>query len=184
VPEGRHHRPLPGLALRTGYGIRVSGIMNLYARFRADRSSIGTGPFRRGVAHTSRRGAAVVELAVLLPLLVLLFIGTVDFGRIFYFSLTLQNAARAGALYASDPETQHESPFASVQEAALADATNLDPQPTITQTSGTDGTGRNYVEVTASYTFDTITGFPGIPSTVDIRRTVRMYEAAMTPDSW
>jgi Flp pilus assembly protein TadG len=127
---------------------------------------------------------AVVELAVILPLLVLLFVGTVDFGRVFYFSLTLENCARAGALYASDPETQQESPFASVQEAALADATNLSPQPTITQKSGTDGTGRTYVEVTASYTFRTLTAVPLIPDTININRSVRMYEAAMIPNTY
>ncbi len=57
----------------------------------------------RGTAHHGRRGVAVVELAVLLPLLVFLFVVTVDFARVYYFSLTLQNCARAGAMYASDP---------------------------------------------------------------------------------
>jgi Flp pilus assembly protein TadG len=127
---------------------------------------------------------AVTELAVLLPLLVLLFVITVDFARVYYFSLTLQNCARAGALYASDPQVADESPFASTEEAALADATNLTPQPTITQTSGVDESGRSYVEVTAAYTFQGLTGFPGIPKQVDLTRSVRMYTAAITPDSY
>ena len=128
-----------------------------------------------------RSGTAVVELALLLPLLVFLFLVAADFARIFYFSLTLTNCARAGALYASDPATMPESPFANVQAAALADATNLSPQPSITQTMAADGAGRSYVEVTAAQTFSTITGFPGIPKTVQLRRTVRMYIAAATP---
>jgi Flp pilus assembly protein TadG len=128
-----------------------------------------------------RTGTAVVELALLLPLLVFLFLVAADFARIFYFSLTLTNCARAGALYASDPVTTGESPFPSVQAAALADATNLSPQPTITQTSGTDPAGRAYVEVRAAHTFNTITGFPGIPSSIELQRTVRMYVAAVTP---
>src|SRR5690349_5758726 len=99
-----------------------------------------------------RRGAAAVELAVLLPLLVFLFVITVDFARIYYFTLTLQNCARAGALYASDPFVADESPFASTQAAALADATNITPQPTISQTNGTDIAGRSYVDVKAVYT--------------------------------
>lgn len=55
---------------------------------------------------------------------------------IYYSSLTLQNCARAGAMYASDPHVARESPFASADEAALADATNLSPLPTIHSTCG------------------------------------------------
>jgi Flp pilus assembly protein TadG len=128
------------------------------------------------------RGVAVVELAVLLPLLVFIFLVTIDFARVFYFSLSLTNCARAGALYASDPSTADESPFASAQAAALADATNFNPQPTISTSSGADSQGRTYVSVTASYTFQTMTGFPGIPSQIPLQRTVTMYRSAAIPD--
>jgi Flp pilus assembly protein TadG len=125
----------------------------------------------------------VVELAVMLPLLVFLFVVAVDFARIYYFSLTLTNCARAGALYASDPATADESPFDSYQDAALADATNLDPQPELSQTTGTDASGRTYVEVTAKYTFSTVTVFPGVPSEMSLSRSVRMYQSAITPSA-
>jgi Flp pilus assembly protein TadG len=138
----------------------------------------------RSKGTSRRRGAAVVELAVLLPLLVFLFLVAADFARVFYFSLTLTNCARAGALYASDPAIQAESPFASTEEAALADATNLTPQPTITQASGVDANGRSYVEVTAAHTFGTITGFPGIPNSINLQRTVRLYVAIITPTNY
>jgi Flp pilus assembly protein TadG len=118
----------------------------------------------------------------LLPLLVFLFVITVDFARVYYFSLTLQNCARAGAMYASDPGVANESPFASTEEAALSDATNLSPAPTITQTSGTDASGRLYVEVSAAYSFKSITGYLGLPELMNITRSIRMYSAAMTPD--
>jgi Flp pilus assembly protein TadG len=139
-----------------------------------------TWPVRSG---PRRRGAAVVELAVLLPLLALMFVIAVDFARVFYFSLTLQNCARSGALYASDPYVADESPFANTQAAALSDASNISPPPTITQSQGVDGTGRAYVEVAASHTFNTITGFPGVPNQVNLRRSVRMYIAAITPNT-
>jgi Flp pilus assembly protein TadG len=140
---------------------------------------------RRASRPTRRRrtGTAVVELALLLPLLVLLFLVAADFARVYYFSLTLTNCARAGALYASDPAIMLESPFPSVQAAALADATNISPSPTITQSSGADALGRPYVEVTAAHTFGTITGFPGIPDSTQLRRTVRMCVAANTPST-
>jgi len=135
-------------------------------------------------ARKRRWGAVVVEMAVLAPLLVFLFLVATDFARIFYVSLTLTNCARAGAIYASDPTLQAESPFASVQAAALADATNISPAPTITQANGVDANGRVYVEVTANHTFSTITGFPGIPHTMNLQRTVRLYVAAKSPTSF
>jgi Flp pilus assembly protein TadG len=127
---------------------------------------------------------AVVELAILLPLLAFLFVVAVDFGRVYYFSLTLQDCARAGALYASDTHVADESPFASAEEAALADAANLSPPPTITTGTGVDATGRSYVEVTAAYAYQSITHFPGIPNQMNLTRSVRMYRAAITPNSY
>ena len=131
-----------------------------------------------------RRGAAVVELAVVLPLLIFLFLVAIDFARVYYFSLTLTNCARAGALYACDPALFDESAFPSMEAAALADATNISPAPNITSSQGTDASGRSYVQVTASYTFETITGFPGIPSDIELNRTVKMYVLANTPTNY
>ena len=136
-----------------------------------------------GSAPEFRRGAAVVELAVLLPLLAFLFVISVDFARVYYYSVTLTNCARAGAMYASDPTTNAESPFVNFQAAALADATNIDPPPAVSSTNGVDSSGRAYVEVTVSYTFKTITGFPGVPNQVDLVRTVRMNVSASVPKS-
>ena len=138
----------------------------------------------RRKVNSARLGAAVMELAVLLPLLALLFVIAVDFSRAFYFSLTLQNCARAGALYASDPFVAHESPFASCEEAALSDATNLSPAPTITQTNGTDADGRAYVEVTATFPYRTVLQFPGIPAEMTLTRSVRMYVAGIIPNTF
>jgi Flp pilus assembly protein TadG len=142
-------------------------------------------PSRAAHVHRNRprRGAAVVELAILLPLLVFLFVIAADFARVYYFSLTLQNCARSGALYASDPWVAQESPFASYQAAALSDATNLTPQPTISSKGGNDAIGRPYVEVTAAYTFSTITRFPGVPNQLKLQRSVKMYIAAISPEA-
>ena len=64
----------------------------MYLRFhtlRAHRKTSSANIGRR------RSGAAVVELAVLLPLLVLCFVLAVDFARVFYFSLTLVGLSQA-----------------------------------------------------------------------------------------
>lgn len=49
--------------------------------------------------HGSLSAQALVELAVLLPILLLLILGAMDFGRMFYTKMVLTNAAREGANY-------------------------------------------------------------------------------------
>ena len=123
----------------------------------------------------------MVELAILSPLMVMLFVLACDFARVFHFSLTLTNCARAGALYASDPLVADESPFANSSEAARADAGNMTPAPVVKERFGVDESGREWVEVSAEYEFNTITGFPGIPNKVTLTRTVRMFIAGPIP---
>ena len=129
--------------------------------------------------HRSRSGAAALELAIVLPLLALLLVIVVDFCRVFYYSVTLSNCARNGALYASDPYSALASTYTSVQAAAVADASNLNPLPNVTYGYGTSATGpftqaapsldaagnaTGYVSVTVTWQFKTVTNFPGIPS--------------------
>ena len=47
----------------------------------------------------SDSGAALVEMAVVMPLLLLMVLGVGDFGRVHYRAITLSHAARAGAAY-------------------------------------------------------------------------------------
>lgn len=122
------------------------------------------------------QGVAAVELAILLPFLVFLFVICFDFARVFYYSQTLTNCARNGAIYSSNLVTA-QSPYSSVQEAALADAGNLSPAPTVTSTTGTDGAGNPYVRVTVAWQFQTIASPPGVPSTVNLSRTCQMRVA-------
>jgi Flp pilus assembly protein TadG len=125
-------------------------------------------------ASSLRRGAATAELAVLAPFIAFLFVISIDFARIFYFSQIIENCARQGALCASDPKAPAFNLYTSVQQAALADAPDLSPQPTVTSTTGTDQAGNAYVSVTVSWQFQTITGFPGVPNNVNLSRTVQM----------
>jgi Flp pilus assembly protein TadG len=131
-----------------------------------------------------RTGVASVEFALLLPFLLLLFLISIDFGRIFYYSMTVSNCARNGALWQCDPYAQAESPYKTLNEAALADAFNINQpgsQPKVSYKTGTDGTNNDYVEVTATYKFQSVTAFPLIPSNFDLTRTVRMPVAPKNP---
>ena len=50
------------------------------------------------------RGQSIVELALIIPIAMLLLAGTLDMGRLFYARVAIENAAREGAVFgASDP---------------------------------------------------------------------------------
>ena len=51
--------------------------------------------------RNDQRGADLVELALMLPLLLLVLLGVADFGRAMHTYITITNAAREGARYAS-----------------------------------------------------------------------------------
>src|SRR5262249_4910977 len=62
----------------------------------------------RALRRGARRGVAAVELAVLSPCLALLFVITVDFARLFYYKLTIDNCARNGAIFGSNLRSYQE----------------------------------------------------------------------------
>lgn len=133
-----------------------------------------------GRCGEKRSGVAAVELAVMLPFLMFLFVVAVDWSRIFYFSVIVNNCARNGAVWAVDPWSTNRSPYATLTDAALADAPNLNPPPKVTTATGVDDYG-SYVDCTVSFEFQTVTNYPGVPKTNPIVRTVRVYQAPRLP---
>ena len=56
---------------------------------------------REGLARASRaKGSSLVEFALIVPLFFILIFGIIDFGRIFFIELTLQNALRQAGRFA------------------------------------------------------------------------------------
>jgi Flp pilus assembly protein TadG len=70
------------------------------------------------------KGSAVVELAIVFPILLLLFVGTAELGRLFYTYTTLAKATKSGARYLSNSRdfTSSDAPTAA---AALQNAQSL-----------------------------------------------------------
>jgi Flp pilus assembly protein TadG len=126
-----------------------------------------------GHSHSSRPGAATVELALLAPFLAFIFLIAVDYGRVFYYAITLENAARRGALYGC-LDAAHSVDTSGIRTAALTDATDISPAPTITSKVTTDSNSDATVEVTVNFTFQTITNYPGIPNATNLSRKVAM----------
>ena len=154
-----------------------------------------------GSRHSVRKGVQVLEFAVLLPFLAFMFVIVIDWARIFYYSITVTNCARNGAMYYARAQsaTTTTAPYTDdglvnlylnaspdpVTAAALADASDLAPAPTVTKNTGSDTYGP-YVEVTVSYAFQTVTHFSVatfvVPSSTNVTSTVRMYVPPESPN--
>jgi|GEM_PF-1971226 len=80
----------------------------------------------------SEKGQAILELALMLPVLVLIFLPLVDLGRLFYFGMTLTHAVRAGAQYgiAQNIVGANSTAFATIESnikgSAVAAGANID----------------------------------------------------------
>jgi hypothetical protein len=53
----------------------------------------------------SECGSSLIEMAFIMPLLLLILFGVVDFGRAYYLEIEVAGAARAGAVYGSQYPT-------------------------------------------------------------------------------
>jgi Flp pilus assembly protein TadG len=136
-------------------------------------------PDRR--AGGARRGEAATELAIVVTVLSFMLVATTDFARVFYYYLTVTNCARNGALYGCQ-DSAHSTDTSGIQTAALSDAGNVSPQPTVTSATGNDSSKNPYVAVTVTYSFSTIVDYLGIPSTINLSRTVQMRVAQKSPN--
>lgn len=151
-------------------------------------------------SRRQRRGASTVELAILLPFICFMFALAVDYARIFYFAVTLENCARNGAYYASNyPNANHIYSdiygYKTMNEAIMSDAVNVSsmaatPDPTYQVQYGATEDGpwtssetstSQYVKVTVSWTFQSLTNFPPLPESVPMSRTVIMKMAPAIP---
>jgi len=144
----------------------------------ASRLSGIVGRFRR-----SQFGGAAVELAVVSPLLLLLIIGVLDYGRAFYTSITVANAARAGAEYGAQGPVQS-ADVAGMKDFAQGDGAEAGTltlsarrycecggaAATCTTTCVGGAAPDVFVEVTATKALNMLLPYPGLPSTLSISR--------------
>jgi Flp pilus assembly protein TadG len=69
-------------------------------------------------------GQSIVELAIMLPVVLLLLFGAIDFGQYMYTSIHVGNAARAGVQFGAQSDTTA-GDTAGMNAAALADAPEI-----------------------------------------------------------
>lgn len=151
--------------------------------------------------NSPERGQAMLEVALLLPMLLLLALGVIELGRYAYMGILVGNAARAGAAYGAQSLPQSVD-LIGIQTAADNDFQNGQNLSSLTVTSsvscGCDSngtvapavcsTGSNVaagtctagghwvvmVSVTASGSFSSLFKYPGIPSPFSISKTATL----------
>ncbi|MBB5057484.1 Flp pilus assembly protein TadG [Granulicella aggregans] len=133
------------------------------------------------------RASSLIECALLLPMVIVLLLGSVDFGRAFYVNLEVAAAAEAGALYG----VQNPADTSGMQAAAILDAPDINLLSS-TATYGTecsDGTmvtasnlpvpscsvnAVTYVEVTTSMVYKPYFTYPGMGATWSLASKARL----------
>lgn len=126
------------------------------------------------------RGQSAVELALITPILVVLLLVAADFGRVFYTSIAVNNAARAGAQYGSH------SIVTAADSTGIAAAARTDGWTSLGVTASqctclsstnvaacatsycTNSPSASYVTVTVTAPFTTLVKYPGLPSSITL----------------
>jgi len=117
------------------------------------------------------------EFALILPVLLLIVVACIDFGRVMYSSIALQNAARAGAAYAAmnnytgstlgiwKANVEQAARDEFVQQFGLSGGSVGVTVPTPTVEAG----GLRRVRVTVTYnSFQLFTPLPGLPNNLTL----------------
>jgi len=132
----------------------------------------------------------LAELAVAIPILFVVMLGAIDFGRVWTEGLALSNAVRAGAQYGSESTVAALDTSGikrSVQEdlASMMDTSDIKSILVTSYCECADGTtvdcddkcGVNqphtYVQVRVDKKFETMFPYPGVPKEVTLVRQAR-----------
>src|SRR5579864_7701043 len=126
--------------------------------------------------RNDRTGTSFIETALLLPMMLLLCCGTMDFARVVYAGIEIASAARAGVQFgAVSPGNSGNT--SGMTQAALTDAADLGSSVTASASNFCTCSGSTvdcsatcngaapfgYVSVTANYTFNSVIPYPGVP---------------------
>jgi Flp pilus assembly protein TadG len=139
---------------------------------------------RRTTHSARRRGVAATELGLVLPLLMMIVLGAIDFGRFAYAYIAVTNAARAGAGFGilhPYTATSESTWRANVRSAAVDElrtvidgSTFTDDDVTVTTSRVIESDGLQRITVTVAFPFQTLVPWPGIPNRVPLTRPIVM----------
>lgn len=127
--------------------------------------------FRRKTER--RRGAAVVEAALVLPIFFMVVLGIVEFGRAFMISQMLQNSAREGcrkavtgayssATVSSDIKTELAAAGVKAADVTVTITVTVESgNPAVANNEVSSATTKDLVSVTVSVPFSKVALIPG-----------------------
>ncbi len=101
----------------------------------------------RPAARRSERGAAAIEFALVLPVLIMLVFGIIEFGRGYHAKVELTGAVREGARELALGKSSAEAAAATIDAAPGIALTSSDISTVACPAGGAEGTAR----VTATY---------------------------------
>ncbi|MFS0717440.1 TadE family protein [Arthrobacter sp. 1P04PC] len=110
------------------------------------------------MSKTSERGAVAVEFALLAPVLVMLLLGIMEFGRAYNVQVSLSSAAREGVRVMAINNNPAAARIAVKNAAPQLQPAITDANITVSPSPCTSGA---QVTVTISYTLSTMTGIAG-----------------------
>lgn len=130
-----------------------------------------------------RCGTTALELVCVLPVLLALVLGAADLGRFAHFDNVLSNAVRVGAEYGAthrrtllNAEAWEQRLITAIhEEAAHLPGFDADRLQIAVDTSQ-EHDGRLIVDVEATYPFEMIVDWPGLPELFDIQCSVAYEE--------
>ena len=117
------------------------------------------------MSKTTERGAVAVEFALLAPVLVMLLLGIMEFGRAYNAQVTLSSAAREGVRVMAINNNATAARTAAKNSATALKPVLTDTNITITPATCTTGT---QVTLKITYSLSTMTGIAG-PFTMEGR---------------
>ena len=125
----------------------------------------------------SRRGVALVELAISLTLLLTIVLGCVDAGRFAYSYISVSNATSEAATFASlhapGEFGEMEQWTAAVRQRAIDEAPRLNPQIAAADFNvDTSVLSQGLISVSVAYTFETLVPWPHLPQQYPMNRRV------------
>jgi len=125
---------------------------------------------------SNRDGNVAVEFALIMPMLILVFAGLIDFGRAFYDRMALDTAARSAVQYArKNPSDAQGITTAARRAGGLPAGVTVDPPRQFCECpsgaavscGSTCASGEPYLillSVTVRYNFQPLVPYPGLPS--------------------
>lgn len=137
-----------------------------------------------------RDGASLPELALILPILVLVLVILTDLGRAYYYAISISSAAHAAAMYGVQNPTDV-SGMESAASSSAPDITTLntsasygcecfDGSSAVASCSTVPSCSNNfvyYVAINTTATFKPIVPYPGLPQSFMLQANARLRSA-------